>query len=160
MPCDQIDHSHHWATSGPLSISECERICGFCRKNVGSHSAHRYSNVRELRKHVERHHISDLPELTIARRRTAHTPNDLQPSTARKPPQRESNCEALGHDHMWAQHGDLIIYSCERICQFCADGPGLSKRKAPFYDASTLRDHVRDIHMHDFPDLRLVSPNG
>lgn len=161
MPCEQVGHSHDWPASGHLSILECERFCGFCMKEIGPNSAHRYSTVRELRKHVERCHVSDVPDLTTSlRKRDACGPDDLRSAAPGKEPKRASYCETLGHEHEWVQEGELTIFACERICLFCINGWGQAKRTTPFYDASSLRDHVQAKHMSDFPNLRLVLPNG
>lgn len=55
MPCMKMDHTHHWPTTGTLTIERCERFCDFCTSEADR--KHRWKFAWFLRRHVEAVHI-------------------------------------------------------------------------------------------------------
>lgn len=55
-------------------------------------------------------------------------------------------CTNENHSHAWVTEGSLTIERCEKICGFC---------KAPFKHAWFLRRHVNNVHIKQYPNLKV-----
>ncbi|EMC95017.1 hypothetical protein BAUCODRAFT_157538 [Baudoinia panamericana UAMH 10762] len=55
MPCTQMDHTHIWPESGPLTIERCETFCQYC---PGAEGKHKFKFAWFLRRHVHDVHIA------------------------------------------------------------------------------------------------------
>jgi len=66
MPCDKVDHTHAWPTSGTLTIERCERYCNFC--TLEEDKKHKWKFAWFLRRHVEAVHVKsgEYPNLALA----------------------------------------------------------------------------------------------
>ncbi|KAI7384605.1 hypothetical protein KC336_g18157 [Hortaea werneckii] len=93
MPCLKMDHTHHWPTTGVLTIERCERFCDFCTSEADR--KHRWKFAWFLRRHVEAVHIKggEYPGLELTETWTrpdgaAARKAEKQPK--KKPPPRKS----------------------------------------------------------------------
>ncbi|KAK4499004.1 hypothetical protein PRZ48_009516 [Zasmidium cellare] len=68
MPCDIKNHSHEWPPSDSIMAAffrteKCETVCGYCPTTCDGRDLRRYTNSKNLQRHVREQHVPDGADL-------------------------------------------------------------------------------------------------